>query len=118
MNAAQLADLIARLEKWAHGCEDSTDAETDAPGVFLTNTLSGDFYDTLKAAAAELRALGGGVDLEQFRDAVTAWKHEGERRWTDSAGTFHMTVGPNHYRAMALMDVIDKAQSPAATVEG
>lgn len=50
------------------------------------------------------------VDLEQFRPAVMAWKHEGERRWTDAEGVHHMAVGPNHYRAMELLDVIDAAK--------
>lgn len=60
MNAAQLADLIVRLELYRTTCEWSDDAETDEQGTFITGTRVENFHDDMQAVIAELRALGGG----------------------------------------------------------
>lgn len=52
--------------------------------------------------------------LKECLPALDSWKRDGERRFTDGNGTFHLILGGNHYRAMMLMDRVHAAITPLA----
>lgn len=118
--AVYMRDTDGRLEAKIGG-----DRPPDRSGGY--STPWGFFYtaDQMRAYATEAAAYwkemhraanarGDGLSelMKECLPALDAWARDGERRFTDGNGTFHLMLGDNHYRAMQLMDRVNDALTP------